>query len=389
MGYGRRLCSDRRLVELLNRIYEAALDPTLWSGVLDALAEAIGSEATELVEHDYATRRGRLVALARLDESFRRKYEQHFAGVNIWKNRNRERYVQGAVLTSEQLATDADLLRSEWYHDFLRPMNIYYSMGAVLRSEGSVTATLSTMRPNRMGPYEQEPRIFQLLGPHVGRALRIQRLVGESAAGFEALNTIPYGVVLLSLGLRLVYANDLARRMCASRDGLLLERERLTAASRRDNAVLSSLLTTAAQAAAGQRLTARDCAALSRPSGLTPLQVFVAPVRLRCLLDPYAPAVLVVISDHQPEPFDPTTLTRLFGLSRQEARLLAALTSGKELAAAADQLRIRYETARKHLRGIFDKTATHRQSELMRLVLAGVARLRVSHDIVIAGRPLS
>jgi DNA-binding CsgD family transcriptional regulator len=58
-------------------------------------------------------------------------------------------------------------------------------------------------------------------------------------------------------------------------------------------------------------------------------------------------------------------LRRVFGLTRREAMLASVLSTGKPIDEAADEIGMAYETARSHLRHIFDKTQTSRQTELM------------------------
>jgi DNA-binding CsgD family transcriptional regulator len=72
-------------------------------------------------------------------------------------------------------------------------------------------------------------------------------------------------------------------------------------------------------------------------------------------------------------------LKRAFALSDGEARLTIRLAAGQTLAAAATLCGISYETARKRLKIVFEKTDTCRQSELVALIirlgaLAGVTR---------------
>jgi DNA-binding CsgD family transcriptional regulator len=49
------------------------------------------------------------------------------------------------------------------------------------------------------------------------------------------------------------------------------------------------------------------------------------------------------------------------------------LANGMSLLEAAETMRVRHNTARAHLRAIFEKTGLQRQSSLVRLVLNGVA----------------
>jgi len=59
-----------------------------------------------------------------------------------------------------------------------------------------------------------------------------------------------------------------------------------------------------------------------------------------------------------------------FGLTQAEARLALHLVTGETLRSAAAKLSISYETARSHLKNIFKKTATCRQTQLVVVILA-------------------
>jgi DNA-binding CsgD family transcriptional regulator len=54
-----------------------------------------------------------------------------------------------------------------------------------------------------------------------------------------------------------------------------------------------------------------------------------------------------------------------FGLTPAEARLALHLVAGETLRSAEAKLSITYETARTHLKNIFNKTGTCRQAELV------------------------
>jgi len=63
-------------------------------------------------------------------------------------------------------------------------------------------------------------------------------------------------------------------------------------------------------------------------------------------------------------------------LTPKEAALTARLSEGKTIHQAAREMEMSYETARTHLRRIFDKTGTSRQSELL-LLIANLPRQTV------------
>lgn len=60
--------------------------------------------------------------------------------------------------------------------------------------------------------------------------------------------------------------------------------------------------------------------------------------------------------------------SRAFRLTPAEARLAVHLASGASLIEAAEQFGVAHNTVRAQLRAIFDKTDTHRQADLVRLL---------------------
>jgi DNA-binding CsgD family transcriptional regulator len=70
---------------------------------------------------------------------------------------------------------------------------------------------------------------------------------------------------------------------------------------------------------------------------------------------------------------EPIDLLRChFGLTPAEARLALHLVAGETLRSAEVKLSISYETARTHLKNIFDKTGTCRQAELLVVILTAL-----------------
>jgi DNA-binding CsgD family transcriptional regulator len=70
------------------------------------------------------------------------------------------------------------------------------------------------------------------------------------------------------------------------------------------------------------------------------------------------------------EPID--LLRGHFDLTPAEARLALHLVAGETLRSAEVKLSITYETARTHLKNIFDKTGTCRQAELLVVILTAL-----------------
>lgn len=84
------------------------------------------------------------------------------------------------------------------------------------------------------------------------------------------------------------------------------------------------------------------------------------------------PAAIILLSDPERQGQLPKEIVaRLFDLTPTEAHIALALAEGWRTADIAHHLGVSITTVNFHLRNLFQKTDTHRQAELVALVLAG------------------
>jgi DNA-binding CsgD family transcriptional regulator len=97
------------------------------------------------------------------------------------------------------------------------------------------------------------------------------------------------------------------------------------------------------------------------------VNVFPVPAAAR---NPFVGAcVIVTLVSIEPKPRPSSSLlSKAFGLTSAEAKLASFIADGTSLEDAARELAISRETARSHLKVVFAKTDTHRQSELVALL---------------------
>ena len=107
-------------------------------------------------------------------------------------------------------------------------------------------------------------------------------------------------------------------------------------------------------------------------AGRLPLRLFAYPlVRSRRYLAPHEAAVLIHVFDPAIRPASvDATLAGSFGLSPREREIAGLLLGGHSVESLAEVLEISPHTAKVHLRSIFGKTDTNRQSDLVRLLMA-------------------
>jgi len=82
------------------------------------------------------------------------------------------------------------------------------------------------------------------------------------------------------------------------------------------------------------------------------------------------PAALVLIVDaERAAPLPSADLQKLYDLAPTEAEVAVRVVRGHGLRYVADELRVTLSTARVHLQRVFEKTGTHRQAELVRMLI--------------------
>jgi DNA-binding CsgD family transcriptional regulator len=204
------------------------------------------------------------------------------------------------------------------------------------------------------------------------------------AAGLEALDSLHIGVGVMNGLSELLFANQTAHQILATRDGLEVTAQgMLTAFKKSGFPSVSALTQRAAQARLRESSTPVDSVlALPRPSGRRPLTLLFRTLSgLESSLDPRGPAVLVFMLDPElPIPDAESGLRQLYGFTSCEARLAHLLMEGKTLDDCCEQLGIRASTARMHLASLFGKAGVQRQGPLISLLLKSVGIVRVKGD---------
>jgi DNA-binding CsgD family transcriptional regulator len=371
------------LLPLVEQLYDAAAGRGEWQGFLADLAGALRGVIPGLFVHDRPTEPATLGVTVGMDPAWGVAYDSYYVNHDL-RRRKIWTLPASSVFVGSALVPDRELMRSEFYNDFLRPQGYFHLVGAVPLKNEDVFAVLRVIRPRTspaFGPDDLE--LLRQLVPHLSRAVGLARQLALAEARRnevgEALDWFPTAVLLLDRQNRVVAANRSAEELLASGDGLRADRDGLRAALPADTLALRRLLAAAAAPTAPGAASGDGTLTLARTSGLRPLNLLVAPLRAPIAPDAKARAqVVVFITD--PERASPVPVERLqhyLGLTRAEAALVVWLAQGRRVEDAADELGITVNTARTQLKRALAKTGTGRQSELVRLALGTPAALGV------------
>ena len=188
-----------------------------------------------------------------------------------------------------------------------------------------------------------------------------------------------HGVIVANRHGRVVFANQAARVIGALRDGLEITHEGLVPFSREDRRRLRALLDDSMRSTAGEGFGSGGVMAVARPSMKRPFIVLVAPLKLAIDSGASAGMSTIFISDPEAQiESSDGVLRRLYGLTATEARVANTFATTGSLEQTADRLRISRETVRWHVRHIYRKTGTNRQTALLKLLIQGASRLKLN-----------
>jgi DNA-binding CsgD family transcriptional regulator len=368
------LALDTQLLRLALMAYEAAAEPELWPGFMKQFTEAVSADTTVLQIHDLERHTSVILNGFGINSPFTQSYNEHYSKLNVWREGGRAYYAAGRVNLSEEQYPRPLLERSEFYNDYLLRIGGAYSMGTVLAREENRAPTLTALRGRReFGEPERE--IARFLAPYLSRAWIVLQRLGLLAAGESVLDTLPLGVVFLMTGGRAIYWNHAADQVFRGNDGLSLRNGVLSAVDRKADSQLRKAVD---HALSPCRPLGAAAVPIPRASLRRAYQIVAAPLRRRFpqFAGMPAPAAVALITDpEKQEPANIDLLIQIYKLTPKEAMIAAKLSEGKSVEQTAKELAVSYETARTHLRRIFSKTETSRQTELLLLMARLPARV--------------
>ncbi len=283
------------------------------------------------------------------------------------------------VFTVDDVLSPGQWEQSAYFKMFCGPQDVYHVMGADISTPDGGKLRLRITRPKRAPAFSQHDRaLCAMFLPHLRRGMQMHNLLDRSESLGElysqAISRLSVATLVLDESGSVLRVNPVAQDLLAQADGLKLVGGRLEATYPSDNRELQRLIRSAFSPDAPKSAEAMS---VTRPSGLVNLGLVVESIpSLDWAEEKGQPAALVYIRDAASKSLASELVTKqLFNLTKAETALAMELANGLSLEEAAEELNIRRNTARAHLRSIFSKTGVRRQTELVRILLNSVVAL--------------
>ena len=365
-----------RVTQIIGELYESVSSPEALASSMWTIAQSVGSVMSQ---YGFFTSQGWLrtsvVGLSSGDLQDYLKLTENSAKdprTAYWLS-HRNRFVRG-----EEIISDRDLDRTDLapYLDRVGSRRVIASM---LDLPGGHIGCFGFARPRAKGPYStEEIQSLSLLLPHVRQMFTLQVRLGTLettiASLHDTIDRLGAPVILVGVSGLVVHANSAGQEELKRGSWLIQKDGRLMPRQPGDRTVFSQLLNNTASGAFEHPAQTRQMV-LRDARGVPAVAQFY---RLRGLPPvPGAPPspVAVFLAGTGPRP---QRFPSGFGFTASETRLADLLMAGLSPVETAEQLGVSHNTIKTHLKALFFKTGTHRQSQLVAFLHAlGTVPLRL------------
>lgn len=343
----------------VDAIYEAGVVPERWPHALDLISGMVEARGGMLLstrpdDFRYTCSEGIAPVAAEFVAS-------GWASENTRISRYVEREPHAGFLTDLDLHTQDEIDTLPMFREFLTPRG--FQSGAATLIDGLGDEDLVVSVEAFPSPVAAREAIDTLdtLRPHIARAVQISsRMIGERRRGaISALEAVSTGAALLDIRGKVQSANPLFEAELGDQIG---HRSRLKLRDAAADRLLADALADLAAHRRGRSLPVPN----ADRSGSVVMHLIPIAGAARDIFS--GSAAIAVIADPRRRTLpDYALLQAMFDLTPTEARIARQLTDGCSPAGIATTSRLSINTVRSHLKQIYLKTGSTRQSSLVTL----------------------
>ena len=240
-----------RFAEVVDDLYDAALDAELWAGALQNLAEFTGGCAAALVYKDIASKAGDVLHQHGAEQRFVDLYHERYWRLDpltplLYFPTGRP------IITADVMPVD-EFRDGPFYQEWAMPQQFGEAINLLLDRSATTTTFLSLIigRGDEHGIDEAKLRTTHI-APHVRRAALVGQTIAartsETAAFADMLDGLSSAIFQLRGDGRILHANVAARALLSAGDPLVSTTRPMAAPARTRSRALPA--TTASTAAA-------------------------------------------------------------------------------------------------------------------------------------------
>lgn len=365
---------------VVENIYDASIDAAAWSEALEKICRYVGGCSANLFYQDIVKHEVVQFNSWGDDPYYRELYFKSYVALNPLFPVSSFLEVGKAHLLSEVMPIE-EFKASRFYREWVQPQGILDATYVNLERTASGGAALAVRRWERDGLFDAAAKArFQLLVPHIRRAIAIGKLVEFHRASAQTLSAtldcISAAAILVAADGRPVFLNAAAETLLVAGSVLKASSGRLAAVDGKADADLREAIAAATRGdgALGDKGVAITLSHDREPLVAHVLSLASGTRRERRDFKAVAAVFVRRATLQAPQPIE--IMTRLYKLTAGEVRVLALLAQTDGVARIAAALGVSESTVKTHLQHLFAKTGTRRQAELIGLLARHISPVR-------------
>jgi DNA-binding CsgD family transcriptional regulator len=364
---------QERFAAVVDSVYAAALCDDAWPNALSDIAEFVGGYAAVYLRIDQVN--GALLdgSYVGVDPASELGYLTRYGAIDSRIPPALGKPI-GMAMTQSSLVDQRAFKRTECYNDHLLPYDLTEVVVSFVEKSATTLSSLSIQRHIGEPEFSQvEAARYVRVLPHLIRALEIRNRLESvrlaRSAHMEVLNRLPFGIIFLDDGARIIESSRAADALLRAGHGIRTVGSRVSAEYLADDQSLQRIISNTVRARRERRASG-GTVLLRRSQQHAPLHVSVIPAPEQQRLIPAQPTCILVIVDPEAGATPDVALVgRALKLSPSEARLACAMLSGRTLQEVAIELERSVNTCKSQLKAIYAKTGCRNHTELAKCLL--------------------
>jgi DNA-binding CsgD family transcriptional regulator len=364
-----------RLSAVIGNLYDAALDPALWSVVLAEARDFVGGSAAAIFAKDAAATK--LTVFHHdggVEPAYMQSYHERYLALDPSNTAHFFATVESPISTPDYIDYD-EFRQTRFYREWAEPQGLVDFLTVALEKSMTTAALFGIFRTTSDGIADAEAKHrMRLIAPHVRRAVLIGKAIdlktAQTASLADALDGLSAAMFLVQANGRIVHANAAAQTMVAASGFLHAAGDRLVVRDVKMHHALMDVLAAAGSGdgAVGARGVALPLATREGSAYLAHVLPLTSGARKKAG-NAYSAAAAVFVRKAELElPSTPEIIASHYRLTPSELRVLLAVIEVGGVPEVAEALGIADTTVKTHLGNVYGKTGTSRQADLVKLV---------------------
>lgn len=364
--------------QLIHSIYHGVLEDEPWNEFLNQLNSLFLSDMAVLVVVPNNQPHGKYLLNRVVNaQAVLPKTRNHWIALDPFQD-----IPVNTPISLDELNDQHAIEESSFYQDLIQPSGIRYILAINIPAQKNADLVLKIRlaRQSTQQDFSAEDKNLLLsLVDHLKLALHfldqmaIQKI--ERNAFADAMNQFMLGTLILDRNGKIVASNRVAREKIEQHDELNMHSGALVITNKKTHQQLYTALADIEQGSNNKPPMPRTLTV--KLNSASALGLMIRPVRPEDTLahPAHAHAVVFISDSQETQEISSETLAELFGFTGSESKVAAYLANGHTLTEAAEALSISVNTAKSHIRNIYEKTGVNKQTKFIQLVSNSVARV--------------